>query len=151
MRLIVYRKVVVDGLLWGRNDILIRRMSMSNRRKSVFLISVLLIFQVKEVLAVFTRGSNSEWGMGWRIGITRSHTRLLRSRSLILIMPRTMSTISWRRLPSSLKWTVNTSRGTAIVFDPDTRYFGSYIKGSQLWIVMEYCGGASCADMVAHT
>jgi serine/threonine-protein kinase 24/25/MST4 len=28
------------------------------------------------------------------------------------------------------------------------RYFGSYIKGSQLWIVMEYCGGASCADMV---
>jgi serine/threonine-protein kinase 24/25/MST4 len=30
----------------------------------------------------------------------------------------------------------------------DSRYFGSYIKGSQLWIVMEYCGGASCADMV---
>jgi len=28
------------------------------------------------------------------------------------------------------------------------RYFGSYIKGSQLWIVMEYCGGASCADMM---
>lgn len=30
----------------------------------------------------------------------------------------------------------------------EKRYFGSYIKGSQLWIVMEYCGGASCADMV---
>jgi len=29
-----------------------------------------------------------------------------------------------------------------------TRYFGSYIKGSQLWIVMEYCGGSSCADMM---
>lgn len=64
MRLIVYRKVVVDGLRWGRNDILIRRMSMSNRRKSVFLVSVLLIFQVKEVLAVFTRGSFFWMGMG---------------------------------------------------------------------------------------
>lgn len=30
----------------------------------------------------------------------------------------------------------------------DRRYFGSYVKGSQLWIVMEYCGGASCADLV---
>jgi len=33
----------------------------------------------------------------------------------------------------------------------DRRYFGSYIKGSQLWIVMEYCGGASCADMVVYS
>jgi serine/threonine-protein kinase 24/25/MST4 len=32
----------------------------------------------------------------------------------------------------------------------DGRYFGSYIKGSQLWIVMEFCGGASCADMVSQ-
>jgi len=31
----------------------------------------------------------------------------------------------------------------------DRRYFGSYVKGSQLWIVMEYCGGASCADLVS--
>jgi hypothetical protein len=37
---------------------------MSNRRKSVFLVSVLLIFQVKEVLAVFTRGSFFWMGMG---------------------------------------------------------------------------------------
>ncbi|OMJ21326.1 Serine/threonine-protein kinase svkA [Smittium culicis] len=29
-----------------------------------------------------------------------------------------------------------------------TRYHGSYLKGSDLWIVMEYCGGGSCADMM---
>ncbi|KAJ1658500.1 hypothetical protein IWQ61_002263 [Dispira simplex] len=29
-----------------------------------------------------------------------------------------------------------------------TRYFGSYLKGSHLWIVMEYCAGGSCADLM---
>jgi serine/threonine-protein kinase 24/25/MST4 len=29
-----------------------------------------------------------------------------------------------------------------------TRYLGSYLKGSDLWIIMEYCGGGSCADLL---
>ncbi|KAI9344521.1 hypothetical protein DFJ73DRAFT_840223 [Zopfochytrium polystomum] len=28
-----------------------------------------------------------------------------------------------------------------------TRYHGSFTKGSQLWIVMEYCSGGSCLDL----
>ncbi|KAI8614318.1 kinase-like domain-containing protein [Chytriomyces sp. MP71] len=29
-----------------------------------------------------------------------------------------------------------------------TKYYGSYIKGAKLWIVMEYCGGGSCLDLM---
>ncbi|KAJ3187442.1 putative protein serine/threonine kinase [Gaertneriomyces sp. JEL0708] len=29
-----------------------------------------------------------------------------------------------------------------------TKYHGSYIKGSSLWIVMEYCQGGSCLDLM---
>ena len=29
-----------------------------------------------------------------------------------------------------------------------TRYYGSYLKGSNLWIVMEFCSGGSCADLM---
>ncbi|KAJ3071965.1 putative protein serine/threonine kinase, partial [Rhizoclosmatium hyalinum] len=29
-----------------------------------------------------------------------------------------------------------------------TRYFGSYVEESQLWIVMEYCAGGSCLDLI---
>ncbi|KAF8743700.1 hypothetical protein AX14_001226 [Amanita brunnescens Koide BX004] len=29
-----------------------------------------------------------------------------------------------------------------------TKYHGSYLKGSHLWIVMEYCSGGSCSDMM---
>lgn len=29
-----------------------------------------------------------------------------------------------------------------------TKYFGSWLQGSKLWIVMEYCAGGSCADLV---
>ncbi|KAK4933896.1 Serine/threonine-protein kinase PAK 6, partial [Elasticomyces elasticus] len=29
-----------------------------------------------------------------------------------------------------------------------TRYYGSYLKGSDLWIIMEYCSGGSCADLM---
>ena len=30
-----------------------------------------------------------------------------------------------------------------------TKYFGSYIKNSTIWIVLEYCEGGSCLDIVA--
>lgn len=29
-----------------------------------------------------------------------------------------------------------------------TRYHGSFLKGSHLWIIMEYCSGGSCSDLV---
>lgn len=29
-----------------------------------------------------------------------------------------------------------------------TRYYGSYLKETKLWIVMEYCQGGSCADLM---
>ncbi|KAK4615665.1 Serine/threonine-protein kinase svkA [Fulvia fulva] len=29
-----------------------------------------------------------------------------------------------------------------------TKYYGSYLKGSDLWIIMEWCQGGSCADML---
>ncbi|RDA88674.1 hypothetical protein CP532_4022 [Ophiocordyceps camponoti-leonardi (nom. inval.)] len=29
-----------------------------------------------------------------------------------------------------------------------TKYYGSYAKGAELWIVMEYCAGGSCADLM---
>jgi len=32
-----------------------------------------------------------------------------------------------------------------------TKYYGSYIKGSQLWIIMELCQGGSCLDLVIHS
>ncbi|KAI9332989.1 kinase-like domain-containing protein [Obelidium mucronatum] len=32
--------------------------------------------------------------------------------------------------------------------DHVTRYFGSYVEGSKLWIVMEYCAGGSCLDLI---
>lgn len=29
-----------------------------------------------------------------------------------------------------------------------TEYHGSYLKGSDLWIIMEFCSGGSCADLM---
>ncbi|UKZ54008.1 hypothetical protein TrVGV298_007812 [Trichoderma virens] len=29
-----------------------------------------------------------------------------------------------------------------------TKYYGSYAKGAELWIVMEFCAGGSCADLM---
>jgi serine/threonine-protein kinase 24/25/MST4 len=29
-----------------------------------------------------------------------------------------------------------------------TQYHGSYLKGSDLWIVMEFCSGGSCGDLL---
>jgi serine/threonine-protein kinase 24/25/MST4 len=29
-----------------------------------------------------------------------------------------------------------------------TKYYGSYIKKSSLWIILEYCEGGSCLDIV---
>ncbi|KAJ1801487.1 hypothetical protein LPJ59_000248 [Coemansia sp. RSA 2399] len=29
-----------------------------------------------------------------------------------------------------------------------TKYYGSYLEDSKLWIVMEFCGGGSCADLM---
>jgi len=31
-----------------------------------------------------------------------------------------------------------------------TRYFGSFVKGPKLWIVMEFCSGGSCLDLVIY-
>lgn len=32
-----------------------------------------------------------------------------------------------------------------------TRYYGSFLKGTSLWIVMEYCSGGSCSDLVSRS
>ena len=29
-----------------------------------------------------------------------------------------------------------------------TKYYGSYLRGSDLWIIMEYCSGGSCGDLL---
>ena len=29
-----------------------------------------------------------------------------------------------------------------------TKYHGSYARGAELWIVMEFCSGGSCADLM---
>ncbi|KTW30142.1 hypothetical protein T552_00620 [Pneumocystis carinii B80] len=29
-----------------------------------------------------------------------------------------------------------------------TRYYGSYLKNTKLWIIMEYCSGGSCSDLM---
>ncbi|KAJ9645140.1 Serine/threonine-protein kinase PAK 6 [Coniosporium tulheliwenetii] len=29
-----------------------------------------------------------------------------------------------------------------------TKYYGSYLKGSDLWIIMEFCSGGSCGDLM---
>jgi serine/threonine protein kinase len=29
-----------------------------------------------------------------------------------------------------------------------TQYHGSYLRGSDLWIIMEFCSGGSCADLM---
>jgi serine/threonine-protein kinase 24/25/MST4 len=29
-----------------------------------------------------------------------------------------------------------------------TKYHGSYLKGSDLWIIMEFCSGGSCGDLM---
>lgn len=29
-----------------------------------------------------------------------------------------------------------------------TRYHGSFLRGSDLWIIMEFCSGGSCADLL---
>ena len=29
-----------------------------------------------------------------------------------------------------------------------TKYYGSYLKGSDLWIIMEFCAGGSCSDLM---
>ncbi|KOS21097.1 Serine/threonine-protein kinase svkA [Escovopsis weberi] len=29
-----------------------------------------------------------------------------------------------------------------------TKYYGSYAKGAELWIIMEFCAGGSCADLM---
>jgi len=29
-----------------------------------------------------------------------------------------------------------------------TKYYGSFLKGSDLWIIMEFCSGGSCSDLM---
>ena len=29
-----------------------------------------------------------------------------------------------------------------------TKYYGSYLHNTELWIVMEFCSGGSCADLM---
>ncbi|CAG8765582.1 34225_t:CDS:2, partial [Racocetra persica] len=36
----------------------------------------------------------------------------------------------------------------AILSQLDSQYYGSFLKGSHLWIVMEYCSGGSCSDLM---
>ena len=31
-----------------------------------------------------------------------------------------------------------------------TRYYGSFVRGYRLWIVMEYLAGGSCLDLVSY-
>ncbi|CAG8651335.1 11249_t:CDS:2, partial [Dentiscutata heterogama] len=35
-----------------------------------------------------------------------------------------------------------------ILSQMDSQYYGSYLKGTHLWIIMEYCSGGSCSDLM---
>lgn len=97
----------------------------------------------------------------------RSRSRSLTSRAL-----RMRSRISNKKFKYYLKWILPTSQSMSLCFTVSgrgayaRRYHGSYLKGSHLWIVMEYactpgnflqpfdrlfsryCSGGSCSDLV---
>jgi hypothetical protein len=98
--------------------------------------------------------------------------RQSRSRSLTSRAPRMRSRISNKKFKYYLKWILPTSQSMSLCFTVSgrgvyfRRYHGSYLKGSHLWIVMEYactpgnflqpfdrlffryCSGGSCSDLV---
>jgi len=99
--------------------------------------------------------------------------RRSRSRSLTSRAPRMRLRISNKKFKYYLNWILPTSQSMSLCFTVSgqgvyvRRYHGSYIKGSQLWIVMEYactpgnllqpfdrlffryCSGGSCWDLVS--
>ena len=98
--------------------------------------------------------------------------RRSRSRSLTSRAPRMRLRISNKKFKYYLNWILPTSQSMSLCFTVSgrgiyvRRYHGSYLKGSHLWIVMEYactpgnllhpfdrlffryCSGGSCSDLV---
>lgn len=105
-------------------------------------------------------------------GMISGRRRRSRSRSLTSRVPRMRLRISNKKFKYYLNWILPTSQSMSLCVTVSgqgvyhRRYHGSYLKGSHLWIVMEYactprnlrqsfdhlffryCSGGSCSDLV---